>query len=38
MAFPGMGGLGGGQAGDGDPQKMQEQQMVKYVRDQNPPV
>lgn len=34
MAFPGMGGMGmaGGQAADMDPQKLQEQQMVKFVR------
>lgn len=35
MAFPGMGGgmgMGGGRGAGLDPQQMQEQQMVKYVR------
>ena len=38
MALPGMGGMGGmGGRGAGlDPQQMQEQQMVKYVRSSTP--
>lgn len=33
MAFPGMGmGMGGAGAGNLDPQQLQEQQMVKFVR------